>query len=330
MNLKRLLALLLVVAMIVCAGCSAATPTNGTTLPPSTTTTTTATTTAAPAVSSIRPLLYRVSDSAGHQAYLFGSIHVGRENFYPLPNYVTDAFHQADKLAVEFDVIAFQNDIAAQTKHLSKLMYLDGTTIKDHIAEDLYNEAVAIMTEKGEYLSLLDYYYPAIWASSIENYTVPEGATDLGVDTTLIQMAYDSDKPVVNVESAELQYGMLAGFSAPLQEMMLESAVEAYQNDGTQAIEEMLDLWAAGDADRFRAYLATEDDAITTPEEQALYEEYNKAMMTDRDAGMVTFVKDALASGDTFFVCVGAAHVMGQNGILDQLKADGYTITQVQ
>lgn len=329
MKLKRFLSLLLVVLLLFCAGCgeTPASPTE-----PSVSTTTPSTTFSTQdhtPQSVIQPLLYQVTDATGHKAYLFGSIHVGRENFYPLPGYVTDAFNKADKLAVEFDVLAFQEDMVAQTQQLTKLMYRDGTTIKDHIPEALYNNAVAIMTEKGEYYAVLDYYYPALWANLIDNYTVPEGAMDLGIDVNLIQMAYDCNKPVDDVESADLQYSMLANFSAPLQELLLESSVEGYKNYTAAEVEKMLDIWASGDAKRFREYLSSEDDTFKTDQEQALYEEYKKAMMTDRDNGMTAYVKQALTSGDTVFVCVGAAHVMGENGIVDQLKAAGYTVEEI-
>ena len=38
----------------------------------------------------ITPLLYKVTDADGNVVWLFGSIHVGKEEFYPLPDYVTD------------------------------------------------------------------------------------------------------------------------------------------------------------------------------------------------------------------------------------------------
>lgn len=340
MNIKRLLSLLLVTLLLFCAGCGDdgvrvpinTTPSDTITDPTASTDTvtppsdTTPTQNSTADQSAVRPLLYRVSDAYGHQAYLFGSIHVGRENFYPLPAYVTNAFSQSDKLAVEFDIVAYDEDVAAQTTTLAKMMYLDGTTIKDHIPEDLYNKAVAIMTKEGDYFSMLDYYYPVLWENTITNYIIPEEAFDYGIDKNLIQKAYKSGKPVEDVESAELQYNMMANYSEKLQIMLLESAVESYGQDGSEEIEMLLDLWATGDAAGLREYLSSEDDELATPEERALYEEYNKAMMTDRNAGMTAYVKRVLSSGETVFVCVGAAHVVSENGIVDQLMAAGYTV----
>ena len=81
------------------------------------------------------PLLYRVIDDDGDIVWLFGSIHVGYEDFYPLPDYVTDALEGSDGLAVEFDIVNFESDYLAQTNALTKLVYLDGTTIRDHLSE---------------------------------------------------------------------------------------------------------------------------------------------------------------------------------------------------
>lgn len=61
------------------------------------------------------PLLYKVTDGDGNVIWLFGSIHVGRDDYYPLPEYVLDAYEGSDALAVELDAVAFENDMTAQT-----------------------------------------------------------------------------------------------------------------------------------------------------------------------------------------------------------------------
>ena len=106
----------------------------------------------------ISPLLYKVTDAEGNTAWLFGSIHVGQDYFYPLPDYVTGAYENSDALAVEADMVTFNADLEAQTQALMKLVYLDGTTIKDHIPEDLYTKAVDAMTQCGIYMSAFDMY----------------------------------------------------------------------------------------------------------------------------------------------------------------------------
>ena len=75
---------------------------------------------------------------------------------------------------------------------------------------------------------------------------------------------------------------------------------------------------------------AMEDDVSElTPEELELYNEYNQAMMIDRNAIMVEKAIEYLESGETVFYAVGCAHLAGETGLLHCLEQAGYTITQV-
>ena len=67
-----------------------------------------------------------------------------------------------------------------------------------------------------------------------------------------------------------------------------------------------------------------------TTEEKAYYEEYVEKMITERDKIMADGIKSYLKSGETVFVAVGLAHVIGENGIVDQLREAGYTVTSVE
>lgn len=281
--------------------------------------------------SAATPLLYRVTDSEGNVAWLFGSIHVGKKSYYPLPDYITDALEGSDGLAVEFDIVAFEEDVAGQTRALTKLVYRDGTTIRDHLSEEVYEQAVDTLEDLGIYMAAYDMYMPMLWSSLIDSSLLDEEATALGVDRHMIEMAYDLELPVIDVESADIQYGMMASFSEELQELLLMASVEG-ANDAEQyvdEVEDLMDMWYDGDAEALRAYLSSEGDGLS-PEEQALYEEYNTKMRTERDQDMTDFVIDALEDGEELFVCVGAAHVVGDGGIVDQLLAKGYTVEEVK
>lgn len=280
----------------------------------------------------VKPLLYRVTDADGSVIWLFGSIHVGREEFYPLPDYVMDAFNEADSLAVEADIVAFEEDIAVQTQALSKMMYLDGTTIKDYIPEDLYNSAVEIMTEYDYYMPQLDYYCPSMWSSLIRS-LVLEGLgieSELGVDMHLLKKAYEEEKEILEVESVQMQYEMLAGFSDEIQLLLLEASVEMYDeiDDAEDEMNQLLDLWASGDEEEF-AKVINEVDEEMTEEEQELYDEYNKEMTVNRNIFMTDYAEDALADGGDVFICVGAAHVVGEGAMADLLSERGYTVELV-
>jgi uncharacterized protein YbaP (TraB family) len=276
------------------------------------------------------PLLYKVTDSNGNYAWLFGSIHMGDDRFYPLPDYVMNAFNEADALAVEFNIVAFQENMGAMMNALKSMVYTDGTTIKDHISKETYDDAVAILKENNLYMSQYDYYMPCMWESMCSELLYKKNNIDLenGIDKTLIKEANKQNKKVYDVESAELQYGMLASLSDKIQEMLLQSAVESYKENKLDGLDELVNAWATGNKDGLRALLGEEPE-FENEEEKQLYAEYNKALLTDRDLGMIKYVEDALVSGENVFVCVGAAHIVGENGIVDQLQSKGYTVEVV-
>ena len=282
--------------------------------------------------SSITPLLYKVTDDEGNVLWLFGSIHVGYDYFYPLPDYVLDAYDSADAIAFELDMKAFEKDLSAQMEALTILVYQDGTTIRDHIDPELYEAAVAILEEEGYYNQALDVYMPILWSSFIDNCFTEKMDLDpdLGIDSQLLDMAYDDDKEILEVESAAFQYQMMASFSPELQAALLEGSVASFEDfqASKKDMQKLVDLWAGGDEEAFAAYLA-EEDGFETEEDAKLSSEYNKVMITDRNIGMADFAEDALRSGDEVFICVGAAHIVGEGAMAQLLAQRGYTVELV-
>lgn len=286
----------------------------------------------APQESTISPALYRVTDENGHTLWLFGSIHVGTEDFYPLPDYVMDAYNGSDALAVEIDIVAMEADLAGQMNLVKMMMYTDGTTISQHIPADTYERAVAILQENQLYNFVLDMYFPAMWWSTIETlaYEKAGAHAEYGIDQNLLLIAKEDSKEILEVESAELQYGLMAGFSEDLQAMLLQSAVDSYEDSAQTAADcqALLDMWSSGDVDAFSAYLQ-EEETFEDESQRLLYAEYTEKLITERNQTMTEYAKNALLSGKEVFLCVGAAHIIGEGAIAENLRQLGYTVELV-
>jgi len=285
-----------------------------------------------PTEATVRPLLYKVTDEDGSVVWLFGSIHVGKESYYPLPDYVIDAYESSDSLAVEFDLKEFSEDLAAQTKAMSVLIdHKNKINLK--INEETYNKAVNILKDNEIYSPLFDLYMPIMWSSLIDSllYEKMGVRSDLGIDTNMIDLAYEDEKTLIGIESAEFQYTLLAGFSNELQEKLLEDSIKAYEGytngdpEVIEAFNSLVSAWEAGDEAAFEQVLH-EDYEFESKEEELLYVEYEKAFLTDRNLSMTDFAEDALESNDEVFICVGAAHVVGEGAMADLLAERGYSV----
>ncbi len=278
------------------------------------------------------PILYRVTDKNGNIIWLFGSIHIGREDYYPLPDYVQNAFDKADILAVEADIVAFEDDTQLQMQAMSYLVYNDGSSIKDHIPQELYDKAVQILKKYNSYVPAMDWYCPAFWSSMIDSLMIEDlgGDAELGIDQHLIERAYEAEKEIVEIESVEFQYSMLGDFVDDIQLMLLQSSIEMYEDIDTAAaeLEEMMDLWASGDEAAFTDYLNSDDETMTD-EEIEIYERYDQIMVANRNMNMADYAEYALSSGKEVFICVGSAHILGDGAVADLLSQRGYKVERI-
>ena len=279
------------------------------------------------------PLFYKATDSDGDIVWLLGSIHIATQDMYPLPTSITAAYDGADSLAVECDVVAAETDYDMLGAMMTSWLYEESGHIYDHIAPELYEQAKQIMQTIEMYAPSYDRYIPAVWGSFIDNYLVSYLGYDseIGIDMYFLDRAKEENKPILEIESVEFQNQMMVDFSEELQEYLLKSSVEAYYDTETSDIyAEMIDTWRSGDEERFETFLASEDDDIETEEERRLYEEYNDAMIVKRNISMTDFAEDCLKKGDEVFICVGAAHIVGEGAVVDLLRERGYSVELVQ
>ncbi len=282
--------------------------------------------------STVTPLLYSVTGENGATAYLFGSIHVGKEDMYPLPDYVLDAYNSADSLAVECDPDSVDDKTAEEIAEM--MIITDGRTIESYVGTTIYDAArhVLLVEKNYAWYWYYDYYKPAIWISEIEGYLYKKAKlySDYGVDAHLLSMARNEKKEIIEIESVKEQYKLLNSFSSDLQKQLLFNAAYNY-NYYTIPVREITDLynsWCDGNYEKLREHCTT-DTQGSTDEETALLTEYNTKMSVNRDKKMTDFVVESLKGDKDIFVCVGAAHVVGEGAIVDQLKELGYTVTQI-
>ena len=100
-----------------------------------------------------------------------------------------------------------------------------------------------------------------------------------------------------------------------------------------ESIRELFELWCSGDEAALIAYICSDadpDNSDLTDEERALIEEYNNAMGPNRNDDMLEVAIGYLESGDVVFYAVGLAHLLAEDGLVNTLRAAGYTVELVQ
>ncbi len=275
------------------------------------------------------PLLYKVDSGNGNVLYIFGSIHVGDGRIDMLSDKIMNAYAASNYLCVEADIIAFSDDLTAAAKELQKLICPIGTTIKDQLGEELYAECKKYLEDCGYYNSFYDYYSATLWQSLVTEAIAEKSGlmSDHGADRLFLTMAHDEGMEIREIESASFQYSMMASFPVELMALMIEQSLQC-EDEQIEALKETYDVWLSGDGAELEI-LFTDDVSDLNEEQLAMYESYTKAMLTDRNVTMTDKAEEYLEGGGVGFYVVGAAHVLGDDGIVAQLRDRGYTVTVV-
>ena len=153
-------------------------------------------------------------------------------------------------------------------------------------------------------------------------------SSEKGLDNRLIALAKSQNKPIREVESNLFQLKMLTGWSDALAENLLGGTLSTELHLYAADLMELYTMWCEGDEDALKEYMK-EDTSELTAEEKLLWEEYNKAMATDRNKHMAEVAIQYLQSGDTVFFAVGLAHVIAEDGLVNALRDAGYTVELV-
>lgn len=279
------------------------------------------------------PLFYHVTGGDGQQMWLLGTIHLGDNRTGYLPQEIYDALDASDALAVEFDNQSFEQLLSEDEDLLRRVLtsyyYTDGTSAVDHLKPETYVAATKLLKASGN--AMVTAMKPFVWKQSMETFYLQQGyglVSSKGVDARLMEYAREREIEILNVESGIAQIEMLAGFRDEIQELLLQSTLAYGPAEYCLEVQALYEMWCQGDEAALTASLNSESSDLTG-QELALYEEYHKALSTDRNVDMLEVAREYLESGDVIFYAVGLAHLLAEDGLVNTLRDAGYTVELV-
>lgn len=291
-----------------------------------------------------RGLLWKAV-SGGNTLYLLGTAHMDRGNIYPFHRTLRQALASAQEVFFEVDL----NDQQGMAEFAAMQSYTDGTTLKDHISPELYAQTVeAFGALTGMPEETVAAFKPWALATALANLMTQDestGGAPLAIDLYLNTAAVYQGKAIGGVESYALQGAIFDTLSPEYQEAYLASYVamslaangEAPERteEEEKALQEALELqsqmldsiiqaWKAGDAEAFEEVY----DKAAIVESG---DELSSRLFTGRDPNMIQFASQLLEreGENTFFLAVGAGHMVDPGGIVSGLRALGYTVEPV-
>jgi len=263
-----------------------------------------------------KSLLWKVSKGSS-SVYVLGSIHYLRSENYPLKKAILDAFETSKRLVLEIDLNATSGQ-AAQRLMLEKALFRDGTSLPQNISAETYQLAAERATQLGIDMGIFNPMKP--WFAAINLIAIKLKALGLdprrGVDQYLAGEAKRRGKPISGLETLDFQIGLLDQLSKQNQEAMLRETVSELDLLDRN-IDEIVRSWADGDEAVLAKLLLA--GMVEFPE-------IHQKVIVERNRRWVPEIEKLLEQGSGALIVVGAAHLVGRDGVIEMLKTKGYSV----
>ena len=284
------------------------------------------------------------AEGNGNTLYLLGSIHTDRDNLYPFHKQLRDIITSAELAAFELDF----NSQEGIDEFTAMQVYSDGTTLKDHVDPELYQEVVEALAPLDMPEEQVASYKP--WALA-NTFTALSMLDETSSDNAMALDLYVSAKasnlgiPVEGIETYAFQGKIFDDLSDEYQENYLamtlsmylgmdaaeglseeeKAAYEAALKEQDEAVGRWMEQWKTRDTEAFA------NDYPKDVIQSNTSDELNSKLFEGRDPNMIAWADRYLKQdgAHTGIMTVGAGHMIGKTGVVQGLKDLGYTVEVV-
>ncbi|WP_299585009.1 TraB/GumN family protein [uncultured Microbulbifer sp.] len=255
--------------------------------------------------------------------YLLGSIHLATEDFYPMRSRIERAYANSDAIAVEADVLAVETDVITQQKIRMESVYHGERSLRDDLPPDLYKKLQAWMHKRNIPEAIFIRQRPAIAMITMSMIEMQAYGLnpELGIDRHFLSKAKKDGKPVLELEGVLQQFQLLNGLDNPA--LLLQQTLEQLEDIST-FLPQVTNAWKAGDQDTLNRLIIL-DGLTENPEYKPLYDK----LFFQRNEKMAERIMSKAPNYSSFFVIVGAGHLVGQGSIVERMKKEGYKLERI-
>ena len=263
--------------------------------------------------------LWKVEDASGAVAYLLGSLHVLTPEWYPLSATINKAYAESKTLVEEVDIDE-TNDPAVMMSALAKAMLTDGKTLDQIVAPEVFAEVKRRVEKSGLPMMAIQRMKPWLVAITLMGPTLQAAGykPELGIDRHFYDRAKASGLKREALETLTYQLDRFDQLSPKLQEDLLKTTMEDLDTE-VSGVKEMAQAWSFGNVDSM--------EKLTLAALQESPELY-KRLLVERNLNWIPKVETCLKEKAGCFVVVGAAHLVGPDGLPALLAKKGYKVSQ--
>ena len=264
-----------------------------------------------------RQMLFRVTGPKGGTVYLLGSVHLLSPEAGKLPRIVDSVFNRSKTVAFETSIDSLQ---MRALELFARARYPEGKTLHSEFSQGGVARLDTLLRAYGLPAAQVDGYKP--WfVSLLFTQLVMQRANfsaQFGVDAQINARAHAEGKALIGLEPVDTQLGLFDKISPADQERMILQSVGP--DSSARMLMEIKDAWQTGDAPALDRLLNK-----GLKDSPSLF----AALVTNRNSSWMPKIEQLLQGQDDALVVVGAAHLVGKQGVVEMLRAKGYTVQQM-
>lgn len=266
-----------------------------------------------------RNFLWKASRGQG-VVYMVGSVHLLNKDYYPLSPALDAAFKECDLLVEELDF----GEMAATESQMQILMrglLPAGQTLDKVVSPATFTLVSDRVNALGLPVEPLKRFKPWALALTLLGLEWQAAGFDasLGLDKHFYDRALADRKQIQGLETIDFQISRFDDLTMDEQDRMLASTIKELETEKA-SVTALANAWRAGDAPTVERIVLQE-----LRNEPRMYQR----LLVDRNRDWLPKIDALFARPGRSFVVVGAAHLVGPDGLLAMLRAKGYTVEQL-
>ena len=267
-----------------------------------------------------KTFLWKVQ-SKTNTVYVLGSIHYLKKEAYPLNEKIENAFEKSDIVVVEAN-IDDTGKVDTQ-KLVESTLYLDEETLEKHVSPQTYELVKKELEVLGVPLELIGKQKPWFLALTLASLEIVKLGfnPEYGIDKYFLSKA-EGKKKILELEGFDYQMNLFCQLSEKDQESLLLYTLKDLKVL-EQELDKLIQAWASGDTKGLESIITR-----SLVEDKRLSPIYDK-LIYERNRSMASKIEDYLKTKETYFVIVGAGHLVGSKGIIELLKGKGFVVEQL-
>ncbi|MGA9046546.1 TraB/GumN family protein [Sulfuricurvum sp.] len=260
--------------------------------------------------------VWKISD-AKHTMYLGGTIHLLRSSDYPLPSEFDKAYSQADYVVFETDLARTQSELFAAMLAQKMILPL-GQTLANKLTSKTYAELTSYLASQRYTIRMFDRLEP--WAAVLtltQLKLAQMGMDQSGVDMHYSRRALSDHLPQRYLETIAEQIDIITGIGAGEEDVMILQALHDMKQLDSM-IPWMVEEWRQGKTARLERELV-QDMKNESPK---MYQHILKQRNDRWKPKLIAMMQEDKIG----FVLIGAMHLLGEDGLLEQFRMLGYQV----